>query len=494
MGGRKKQFARLWCLKNKEHYVVPLATIPKMHREIGKLFNYHRVENKLLEISDNESELRKKAIDEQSVSPKLPDDITSTKITNLAISNSNKRMIDDKIGLDKSIFEAKNSNNLLPAENAATNLETSLVGRTSSPTLKNKKQTSPVKNNVMEVQLLPITTSPPLSNFSSTTEPPSSASLVNLNETSVEEDGVLNLKTVPRDKSSTQSNVLSDMQQTTSPFLMEKNMTSQHTSSTCSPFSSTGTTHAQKTNELQSVSTSQSTVLDQTPEVPEYQNNFATFDSSEYSHSTKLVAKQQILPDCGQNKFMTQNSVVDLTPVSLAPENEFLTSNTLTFKKPLISPGLLSYFSASGSQFQQNSQINEDFNNVNSPSSFPNVYTDNQDPVVEQSLTNLETVDSSIVEDTTGHTSPVIAYKRLKTMHLPSSSTANVQNILRSNLEQLAVDNDQTIRTDIESSKSTIGAESETATLDDKLLKSPILNSNLNGKNNEVQGSSISLR
>ncbi|KAH0549689.1 hypothetical protein KQX54_012544 [Cotesia glomerata] len=388
MGGRKKKFARLWCLKNKEHYVVPLATIPKMHREIGKIFNYHRVENKLLEIG-----------------------------------------------------------------------ETSLDGRTSSPTLNNKKETSPVKNNVMKVQLPPIITSPPLSNSSSTTEPPSSTSLVNLNNTSAEEDGVLNLKTVPIDKSSTQSNVMSSMQQTTSPILMEKNMTSKHTSSTFSPLSSTGTTHAQKTNELQSASTSQSTVLDQTPEIPEYQNN-----------------------------FLKQNSVIDFTSVPLALQNEFLTSNTSTFQKPLISPGLMCYFSALGSQFQQ---IN-DFNDANPPS-FPNDYTDDQDTVVEQSLTmpNSETVNSSVVEDITGHTSPVMTYKRLKTMHLPSSTTANVQDILRSNPEQLAVDNDQTVRTDIASSKSTIATESETLALNDKLSDPSIFNSNSNDKSNEDQRSSI---
>lgn len=50
MPGRKKKFARHWCLKSKEHYVVPLSTIPIMHRKIGNIFNYHRVENKLLEI------------------------------------------------------------------------------------------------------------------------------------------------------------------------------------------------------------------------------------------------------------------------------------------------------------------------------------------------------------------------------------------------------------------------------------------------------------
>ncbi|CAD6226316.1 GSCOCG00011870001-RA-CDS [Cotesia congregata] len=111
-GRGKKKFASLWCMRTKKHFVVPLTTIKNVkYRVIGTVFNYNKVETKLIDIGDDEKVLQQKAINEENVSlaieqaktrsqeEKIPDEVDNQDEKS-AVLNSNKRKIDEKIGLD----------------------------------------------------------------------------------------------------------------------------------------------------------------------------------------------------------------------------------------------------------------------------------------------------------------------------------------------------------------------------------------------------------
>lgn len=354
--------------------------------------------------------MRKKAIEEQSSSPLLPDDITNTSAVNLAINNSNKRMIDDKIGLDNSIFKAKDKSNDPSAEDLLNS------NNTSSSQLINEDQVSATKADAVNLDTEPVVPARSQSNMLANIDN-TSLELTDTNQVPTVTENVVGLETVPINPPSSQSNLLSSTQRTTSPSLIYKNVTLSHRSSTISTLTSTAISQDQEASKLSGRSMSPMTVVHQAEvhqppaELPT-QNNFSSFDTPESFDQITLPTKEKIIPACDQNISMVRESTTNVTPVPLAPQNYSSSPSSSILKTSVISPGLLSYFEAEGCQYPQDLLMTAEFNAITSPSSTMNSTTDHDSAEKQSSNDTLLPLDFKP------------SHKRQKTMHISSPITA----------------------------------------------------------------------